>query len=480
MSTSQTSVPRPAHGHYDCIVVGGGPGGYVAAIRAAQLGLRTLCVERERVGGICLNWGCIPTKALLRSAEVLDLARRAAEFGVKIDGPVGFDFEAIMQRSRKVVDAQAKGIEFLFKKYGVELLPGHARLAGSGQVVVTRDDRTDVTVAASHIVLATGAHAKSLPGIELDAERVIEYRGALALRTLPRSLVVIGSGAIGVEFASFYRTLGVEVTIVEYLEQIVPLEDTEVSELLARSFKKQGIKLLTAHQVVSAAKDGDGVLVRAQDRKDPSKVVELRADLALVAVGITANTEGIGLEAAGVKLERGFVAVDEVSYATSAPGVYAIGDMTGPPALAHTASAEAIVCIERLAGHPTPPINYDAIPACTFCHPEIGSIGLTERAAKEQGLAVKIGRFPFRALGKARAAGDMEGFVKVIWSEGDARLLGAHIIGPGAPDLIAEYGLALSTEVNAPSLMHTVHAHPTLAEALREATEEAFGQCVHV
>jgi dihydrolipoamide dehydrogenase len=465
---------------YDLIVIGGGPGGYVAAIRAAQLGLKTVCVERERVGGICLNWGCIPTKALLRSAEVLELARRAAEFGVKIEGPVGFDFEAIMQRSRKVVDAQAKGIEFLFKKYGVEHLPGNARLAGSGQVNVTRDDRTEVTISGTNILLATGAHARSLPGVELDAERIIEYRGALSLRVLPRSMVVIGSGAIGVEFASFYHTLGVEVTVVEFMEQLVPLEDHEVAELLTRSFKKRGIKVLTNHKVVGARRENDGVVVSAQDRADPSKAVDLRAELALVAVGIAANVEGIGLAAAGVELERGFVKIDDVTYQTTAPGIYAIGDMTGPPALAHTASAEGILCVERIAGHHPPPMNYDAIPACTFCHPEIGSIGLTERAAKAQGLDVKIGRFPFRALGKARAAGDMEGFVKVIWSATDQRLLGAHIIGPGAPDLIAEYGLALSTEVNAPSFMHTVHAHPTLAEALREATEEAFGVCVHV
>jgi dihydrolipoamide dehydrogenase len=469
----------PSQTHYDLIVVGGGPGGYVAAIRAAQLGLKTLCVERERLGGICLNWGCIPTKALLRSAEVLDLARRAAEFGVKIDGTVSFDFEAMMQRSRKVVDAQTKGIEFLFKKYGVEHLPGHARLLGGGKLNVTRDDRTDVELSATHILLATGAHAKSIPNVELDAERIIEYRGALALRTLPRSMIVIGSGAIGVEFASFYRTLGVEVTIVEFLEQLVPNEDHEVAELLTRSFKKRGLRCLTSTKVTGARREGDTVIVTAEDRADPTKREELRADMALVAVGIEANTDGIGLEAAGVAVERGWVTIDDTTYQTSAPGVYAIGDMTGPPALAHTASAEGVLCVERLAGHHPPPLDYGAVPACTFCHPEIGSIGLTERAAKAAGLEVKIGRFPFRALGKARAAGDMEGFVKVLWGD-DGRLVGAHIIGPGAPDLIAEYGLALSTEVNAQSLIHTIHAHPTLAEALKEATEEAYGQSVHV
>jgi dihydrolipoamide dehydrogenase len=465
---------------YDLIVIGGGPGGYVAAIRAAQLGLKTLCVERERLGGICLNWGCIPTKALLRSAEVLELARHAADYGVKIEGTVGFDFEAILARSRKVVDAQEKGIQFLFKKYGVEHMAGSAKLLGGGKVEVVKDDRQAVELESKNVLLATGAHAKSLPGVELDGDKVIEYRGALSLRKLPKSMIVIGSGAIGVEFASFYRTLGVEVSIVEYLETIVPLEDTEVSELLSKVFKKKGIKILTSHKVVGARTDAEGVVVTAEDRADPSKRIDLRAELALMAVGITANVEGIGLEEAGVKVERGVVVIDEVTYATSAPGVYAIGDMTGPPALAHTASTEAVLCVERLAGHTPPPLDYDAIPACTFCHPEIGSVGLTERAAKEQGIPVKIGRFPFRALGKARAAGDMEGFVKVLWHADGGRLVGAHIIGPSASDLIAEYGLAMATEVNAESLMHTVHAHPTFAEALKEATEEALGVAIHI
>jgi dihydrolipoamide dehydrogenase len=477
---SEPVSPSQSSTQYDLIVIGGGPGGYVAAIRAAQLGLRTLCVERERLGGICLNWGCIPTKALLRSSEVLELCRSAAEFGVKIEGAVDFDFTAIMARSRKVVDGQAKGIEFLFKKYKVEHMPGLARLGSANQVIVTREDRSEVTLTTANVLLATGAHARSIPGVELDNDRIIEYRGALSLKKPPKSMIVIGSGAIGVEFASFYRTLGVEVTIVEFLEQIVPLEDAEVSDLLTRSFKKRGIRLVTSHKVTGARKDGDGVVVTAQDRSDPTKVEELRAELALVAVGIEANLDGLGLEALGVHIERGVVAIDEVTYATSVPGIYAIGDMTGPPALAHTASAEGIACVERLTGHHPPVIDYGQIPACTFCHPEIGSIGLTEKAAKEAGIAVKIGRFPFRALGKARAAGDTEGFVKVLYAEDDGRLIGAHIIGPGASDLIAEYGLAMSTEVNGASLMHTVHAHPTLAEALREATEDAYGQAIHI
>jgi dihydrolipoamide dehydrogenase len=464
---------------YDLIVIGGGPGGYVAAIRAAQLGLATLCVEREHLGGICLNWGCIPTKALLRAAEVLETVKHAGDFGVTIEGKIGFDFEAMMRRSRKVVDGQTKGIEFLFKKYKVDHQPGHARLLGGGKVHVTRDDRTEVELSATHIIVATGAHARAFPGVELDADRIIEYRGALALPALPRSMIVLGSGAIGVEFASFYAALGVEVTVLEYAEQLVPNEDHEVAWLLARSFKKRGITVKTGMKVTGARAEGGKAVVTAEPRAGgPAQTFE--AELALSALGIAANVEGIGLEAAGVTVDKGFIEIDEVTYATSAPGVYAIGDCTGPPALAHVASAEALGCVERLAGHHPPPVNYDVVPGCTFCHPEIGSLGLTEQAAKAAGKELKIGRFPFSALGKARAYGDTEGFVKVLWDAKDGRLVGAHIIGPGASDLIAEYALAMATEVNAESLIHTIHAHPTLAEALREATEEAYGQAVHV
>jgi dihydrolipoamide dehydrogenase len=472
-------VPVPAKQSYDLIVIGGGPGGYVAAIRAAQLGLSTLCVERENLGGICLNWGCIPTKALLRAAEVYETVKHAAEFGITVEGKIGFDFETMIGRSRKVVDGQTKGIDFLFKKYGVEHLPGQAVLAGGGKIHVTCDDRSEVDLAAKHIIVATGAHARAFPGMELDADRVIEYRGALALPACPASMIVIGSGAIGVEFASFYAALGVEVTIIELADQIVPNEDHEVAELLARSFKKRGIKVHTGLKV-TAARAEDGVAVVSTEPKAGGPAETFRAELALVAVGVAANVEGIGLEAAGVALERGFIKFDELTYATSAPGIYAIGDVTGPPALAHVASAEGVACVERIAGHHPEPVSYDVIPACTFCHPEIGSLGLTERAAVAAGKKLKIGRFPFRALGKARAQGDTEGFVKVLWDADDGRLVGAHIIGPGAPDLIAEYALAMATECNAASLMHTIHAHPTLAEALREATDQAYGVAIHV
>jgi dihydrolipoamide dehydrogenase len=462
---------------HDVVIIGAGPGGYVAAIRAAQLGLKVACVERERVGGICSNWGCIPTKALLRSAEVLDLCRRAEEFGVKIEGKVGFDFAQIMERSRKVVALQERGIHSLYKKNKVEHVQGTARLAGAGKVAVKTESGA-VTLEAKHIVLATGARAKSLPGIEIDGQRIIEYRGALGLKALPKSMIVIGAGAIGVEFASFYRTLGVDITIVEFLPALVPNEDEEISKELARAFRRAGIQSLVGPKVTGIDKKGDGVTVTVEAREGGEKK-QLRAELALMAVGIAANVEGIGLEEAGVKVERGWVVVDDVTYRTTAPGIHAIGDMTGPPALAHTASAEGIACVERIAGLSPTPLDYDAVPSCTFCHPEIGSIGLTERQAKEQGIEVRIGRFPFRALGKARAYGDVEGFVKVLYGK-DGRVVGAHIIGPGASDLIAEYGLAKTTEANGESLMHTIHAHPTLAEALKEATEDAYGHAIHI
>jgi dihydrolipoamide dehydrogenase len=476
MTTPSTPTP------YDVVIIGGGPGGYVAAIRAAQLGLKVACVERERLGGICSNWGCIPTKALLRSAEVLDLCRRAEEFGVKIDGTIGFDFAAIMARSREVVDMQEKGIQFLFKKHKIDHLTGTGRLGGAGKVIVKKSDgaASEVTLAAKHIVLATGARAKSLPGVTIDGERVIEYRGALSLKAPPRSMIVIGAGAIGVEFASFYRTLGVEITIVEFLPTIVPLEDHDVAAELARAFRKAGIKVLAGTKVASVKREEKGVVVQVEDRNDPTRKQELRADLALMATGIQANIEGIGLEEAGVKVDRGFVVVDDVTYQTSVKGVYAIGDMSGPPALAHTASAEGVACVERIAGMNPPPIDYDTIPACTFCHPEIGSVGLTENKAKELGKKIKVGKFPFRASGKARAAGDMDGFVKCVYDADDGRLLGAHIIGPAASDLIAEYTLAKATEANAASVIHTVHAHPTLAEALKEASEDAYGHAIHL
>ena len=462
---------------YQVAVIGGGPGGYVAAIRAAQLGLDTVCIEREHLGGICLNWGCIPTKALLRSAEVLDLCRRADEFGIKVEN-VSFDFGAIIKRSRDVSAKISKGVSFLLKKNKIEHVAGSARLGGAGRIDIELAGGGKRTITADAIIVATGARAKSLPGIEIDGERIIEYRKAMTLTEAPKSMVVIGAGAIGVEFASFYEALGTEITIVEFLPRLVPNEDEEISAELERAFKKRGMKIMTGHTVKSAKVAGDGVDVVVEAR-DGGKVKTLRVDTVLVAVGVTGNVENLGLEQIGVKLDRGFIAADEAMQ-TGVKGVYAIGDVIGPPALAHVASAEGVFAAEHIAGKNPPPVPYDAIPGCTYCHPEIASVGLTEAKAKEQGIPIKVGRFPFKPLGKTMAAGEYPGMVKVIWHAENGALVGAHMIGPAVTDMIAEMTLAKTTEVNAESLIYTVHAHPTFAEAIKEAAEDAYGHAIHI
>ena len=456
---------------FDLVVIGSGPGGYVAAIRAAQLGLSVACVEREGLGGICLNWGCIPTKALLRTAEVLELFHRAKEFGIVVEGTVRPDFGAIIQRSRDVAAKISKGVAFLFKKNKITHVQGTAKLLGGGKVKVG-----DQTLTAKHVILATGARARSIPGVEIDGERIIEYRKAMTLPAQPKTMIVIGAGAIGVEFASFYRALGVEVTIVEYLPRLVPTGDPEVSKELGKAFDKRGIKLLLSHKVAGAKNQGDRVEVQVEAR-DGGKTSTLTADVLLVAVGITANTEDLGLEAAGAKVEKGFVKVD--AELRAGPGLHAIGDVIGR-GLAHTASAEGVFVAERIAGHPAVPIDYDAIPACVYCHPEVAQVGLTEEQAKEKSIPVKVGRFPFRPLGKTMAASEYPGFVKVLWHAETGALVGAHMIGPAVTDLVAELTLAKSTEVNAESLVYTVHAHPTFAEAVKEATEDALGHAIHL
>ncbi len=465
---------------YDCVVIGAGPGGYVAAIRAAQLGLRTACIEREGLGGICLNWGCIPTKALLRSAEVLELIHRAAEFGIVVEG-VRADFPAIIKRSREVAEKISKGVAFLFRKNKIDHLVGTARLlprAGAWRPHEVAIDGPEGarTITAKHVILATGARARSLPGITLDGERIIEYRKAMTLPAQPRSLVVLGAGAIGVEFASFYRALGVEVTIVEYLPRLVPNEDPEVSAELKKAFVKRGIAVRTGCKVTAAKNQGDGVELTVEPAEGGA-AESLRADILLVAVGVSANTENLGLEAHGIALERGFIKVDGALRA--ADGIYAIGDVIGR-GLAHVASAEGVFVAESIAGHHAVPVAYDAIPACTYCHPEIASVGLTEAKAAEQKVPVKVGRFPFRPLGKTMAAGEYPGFVKVLWHAETGALVGAHMIGPAVTDLIAELTLAKTTEVNMESLAYTIHAHPTFAEAIKEATEDALGHAIHL
>jgi dihydrolipoamide dehydrogenase len=465
---------------YDVVVIGSGPGGYVAAIRCAQLGLKTACVERAELGGICLNWGCIPTKALLKSAEVLETAHRAREFGVVLEG-VRADFPGIIKRSRDIADKISKGVGFLFRKNKIEHVPGTAKLLPRQgawkphQIQVDGGDGKRVVLEAKHVIIATGARAKSLPGIELDGERIIEYRRAMTLPEQPKSMVVLGAGAIGVEFASFYRALGVEVTIVEFLPRLVPNEDAEVSKELGRAFDKRGIKSLVGHKLTSAKRDGNRVKITAEPAQGGGQAQQLEADILLVAVGVAANTEGIGLEAHGIQLDRGFIKVDAEN--RCGEGLWAIGDVIGR-GLAHVASAEGVFVAEKIAGSHAEPVHYDAIPACTYCHPEIASVGLTEDKAKAQNIPIKVGRFPFRPLGRAMAAGEAVGFVKVIWHAETGALVGAHMIGPAVTDMIAELTLAKTTEVNADSLIYTVHAHPTFAEAIRGATEEAFGHAI--
>ncbi|HEY0483172.1 MAG TPA: dihydrolipoyl dehydrogenase [Kofleriaceae bacterium] len=463
---------------YDVVVIGSGPGGYVAAIRCAQLGLRTACVERENLGGICLNWGCIPTKALLRSAEVLETFHRAKEFGI-IAGEVRADFPAMIQRSRAIADKVSKGVGFLFRKNKIAHLAGTATLLPRTGPWKPHRVQIDATggrsvIEAKHVILATGARAKSLPGIAIDGERIIEYRKAMTLASQPASMIVLGAGAIGVEFASFYRALGVEVTIVEFLPRIVPNEDAEISRELSRAFERRGIQLLVGHKLTSAKNAGDHVAITAEPTAG-GEARALRADILLVAVGVAANVENLGLEAHSIALDRGFIKVDAEN--RCGDGLWAIGDVIGR-GLAHVASAEGVFVAEKIAGVHAPEIHYDAIPACTYCHPEVASVGLTEDKARAQNIPIKVGKMPFRALAKATAAGDPNGFVKVIWHAETGALVGAHLIGPAVTDLIAEFTLAKTTEVNAESLAYTIHAHPTFAEALRIATEDALGHAV--
>jgi dihydrolipoamide dehydrogenase len=458
---------------FDVVVIGSGPGGYVAAIRCAQLGLKTACIERAELGGICLNWGCIPTKALLKSAEVLEHAHRAKEFGVLVDN-VRVDFPAMIKRSRDISDKISKGVGFLFKKNKIDSIKGTAKLLPRTQA--WKPHQIDVDgriVEAKHVILATGARARSLPGITIDGERIIEYRKAMTLPVQPKKLVVLGAGAIGVEFASFYRSLGTEVTIVEFMPRLVPNEDPEVSKELARAFDKRGIKSLVGHKLTAAQPTKDGVTVAAESSNGDK--LQLDADILLVAVGIQANTENLGLEAHKIRIERGWIKVDAQN--RCGENLWAIGDVIGR-GLAHVASAEGVFVAEVIAGAHAEPVRYDAIPACTYCYPEIASVGLTEEKATAQNIPIKVGRFPFRALARATASGEPNGFVKVIWHAETGALVGAHMIGPAVTDLVAELTLAKTTEVNVDSLVYTIHAHPTFAEAIKGASEDALGEAI--
>jgi dihydrolipoamide dehydrogenase len=463
---------------FDLVVVGAGPGGYVAAIRGAQLGFKTACIERERPGGICLNWGCIPTKALLKSAEMLRSAQHAADFGVIINGPITFDWSKVISRSRGVADKLAGGVEWLFKKYGVTHLPGTAKLTGRGKLEIESSKSIGKqTLESPRIILATGARAKLLPGIEPDGDRIITYREAMVLPEVPKSVVVIGAGAIGIEFADFWNAFGVQVTVIEYAPRILPIEDEEISASLTRVLKKKGMTLLTGTKTTGVKVNGKQVTTTyvGADGKEQS----ITSERVLLAVGVQANVEGIGLEGMGVTLDRGFIQVDE-HHRTTSPGFWAIGDCAGPPALAHVAMAEGLRTVEAMAGKHVEPVNYDAIPGCTYCDPEVASIGKTEAQAREAGLDVSVGKFPFNVNGKALGANHLDGFIKVITNKARGEIVGVHAIGYGVTDLIAEMSLAMTSEATAHDVLAAVHPHPTLSEAMFEATAAALGEAVHI
>ena len=461
---------------YDLAVIGGGPGGYVAAIRAAQLGMKTAVIEKEKLGGLCLNWGCIPSKALLRSAEVYHLIKNASDYGLSV-GEVSFDPKKIVRRSRTAAERLSKGVAFLLRKNNVEHISGTARVAGAGKIEVSQDGKATSEIAAKHVVVATGGYTRSLPGVEIDGKRVISSREALVLDTLPKSLIVIGGGPIGVEFAYYFNAFGVKCTIVEMMPRILPFEDAEITDILQKNFKKSGIEILTDTRVETLKAGAKGVTVNVADKKGGTQ--DLKGDVALMAIGFGGFVDGLGLQELGVQLEKGFIKVDE-NYQTNVPGIYAIGDVIGPPLLAHVASAEGIYMVEKLAGLNPTPIDYDNIPSCTYCQPQVASVGLTEEKAREKGYTVKVGRFPFRANGKSIAVGETEGMVKLIFDEKYGELLGAHIIGVEATDMIAELGVARTLESTHSEILKTVHAHPTLSEAVMEAAGEAYGEAIHI
>ena len=462
--------------NYDILVIGSGPGGYVTAIRASQLGLKTAIIERESLGGICLNWGCIPTKALLKSANVYEYLTHASDYGIKVEGGSA-DFEAIIARSRGVANGMSTGIQFLMKKNKIDVIKGSGKVLPGKKVAVTAEDGTVTEYTADKgIILASGARSRQLPNVPQDGIKVIGYREAMTLATQPNKMVVIGSGAIGLEFAYFYNTLGTDVTIVEFLGNIANVEDEEVSKQLEKSFKKSGIKILTNSSVESVDTSGSGCVVTIKTAKGEEKIA---CDIVLSAAGIETNLENLGLEQVGIATDRGRILVNEY-YQTNIPGYYAIGDIVPGPALAHVASAEGIICVEQIAGHHPEPLDYGNIPGCTYCSPEVASVGLTEKAAREKGLDIKIGKFPFSASGKASAAGAKDGFVKLIFDAKYGELLGAHMIGANVTEMIAEIVAIRKLEVTGEALIKTVHPHPTMSEAIMEAAAAAYGEVIHM
>ena len=460
---------------YDLIVIGSGPGGYVAAIRASQLGMKVGVVEKSELGGVCLNWGCIPTKALLKSAQVFEYISHAEDYGIKVKDAKA-DFTGMVKRSRGVADGMSKGIQFLFKKNKIDHISGFGTLKKGKKVEVKDETGKITTYNADHIILATGGRARELPSMPIDGKKIIGYREAMVLEKQPKKMVVVGSGAIGVEFAYFYASIGTEVTIVEFMDRIVPVEDEEVSKQLERTYKKSGMKIMTSSEVTKVDTKGAGCKVTVKTKKGEE---QLECDVVLSAVGVATNIEDIGLEEVGVKTERGKVVVDDY-YKTNVDGVYAIGDIVKGQALAHVASAEGIICVEKIKGMHVEPLDYNNIPGCTYCSPEIASVGYTEKAAKEAGYEVKVGKFPFSASGKAKAAGASEGFVKVIFDAKYGEWLGAHMIGANVTEMIAEAVAARKLETTGHEIIKSVHPHPTMSEAVMEAAAAAYDEVIHL
>ncbi|WP_298902768.1 dihydrolipoyl dehydrogenase [uncultured Psychroserpens sp.] len=455
---------------YDIIVLGSGPGGYVTAIRASQLGFKTAIVEKESLGGVCLNWGCIPTKALLKSAQVFEYLKHAEDYGLTVKD-AGHDFDAVVKRSRGVAEGMSKGVQFLMKKNKIDVIKGYGTLKTRKKVEVDGKDYS-----ADHIIIATGARSRELPSLPQDGKKVIGYREAMTLEKQPKKMIVVGSGAIGVEFAYFYNSIGTEVTIVEYLPNVVPVEDEDVSKQLERSFKKSGIKIMTSSEVTKVDTSGTGVKATVKTKKGEEI---LEADLVLSAVGIKSNIENIGLEDVGIAVDRDKILVNDY-YQTNIPGYYAIGDVTPGQALAHVASAEGILCVEKIAGQHVEAIDYGNVPGCTYCSPEIASVGLTEKQAKEQGIDIKVGKFPFSASGKASAGGNKDGFVKVIFDAKYGEWLGCHMIGAGVTDMIAEAVLGRKLETTGHEVLKAIHPHPTMSEAVMEAVADAYDEVIHL
>lgn len=462
--------------NFDIVVIGSGPGGYVAAIRAAQLGKKVGIIEKAELGGICLNWGCIPTKALLKSAQVFKYFNHAEEFGFNKPENISYEFGNIVQRSRGVADTMSKGVQFLMKKNKIEVIKGEAKIRPGKKVMVKGEDGTSNEISAEHIIIATGGRSRELPALKQDGKKVIGYREALVLPEQPKSMIVVGSGAIGVEFAHFYHTLGVDVTIVEFLPRIVPVEDEDVSKQLEKSFKKAGIKIMTSSEVTAVVTSGNGVKATVKTQKGEEI---LEADIVLSAVGVVANIENIGLEDVGIQTEKGKIKINDFCQ-TNVAGYYAIGDVVHGQDLAHLASAQAILCVEKIAGENVEPIDFNNVPGCTYCSPEIASVGFTEAKAKEAGYEVKVGKFPFSANGKAVANGSKDGFVKVIFDAKYGEFLGCHMVGDGVTEMIAEAVVARKLETTAHELMKSIHPHPTMSEAIMEAVEDAYGHSIHI